>query len=115
MKKIKAFFITCILFLAGAILLLLLLAGSFFISRPFIQKNITWGVNFSQTQAENLNLDWKATYLAILEELQVKNIKLLTDWDKIETDKNMYDFNDIDWQIVQAQSHNAMCPDGLIV
>lgn len=107
MEKIKAFFITCILFLAGAILLLLLLVGWFFTAEPSIQKNITWGVNFSQTQAESLSLDWKETYLAILEDLQIKNIKLLTGWDKIETDKNIYDFSDIDWQIMQAQSHNV--------
>jgi len=104
---IKAFLLTYGIFLIACILGILFFSAWFFTVTPPIQKNITWGVNFSQTEAENLSLDWKQTYLAILEDLQIKNIKLITDWDKIETNKNTYNFDDIDWQIMEAQTHNA--------
>ncbi len=79
----------------------------FFIGKAPKPKNIVWGVNFSQMQAENLGLDWKQTYTAILQDLNVKNIKLHTQWDFVEGKKDNFYFNDIDWQIAQAGRYNA--------
>jgi len=79
----------------------------FFIGSPPIKKNITWGVDFSQMQAENLGLDWKKTYLAILDDLGAKNIKLHIQWDWVEGERDEFFFNDIDWQINQAQKYKA--------
>lgn len=78
-----------------------------FFGRTPSQKSITWGVNFSQMQAESLGLDWKKTYLAVLEDLGAKNIKLHTQWDFVEGKKDNFYFNDIDWQINQAQKQGA--------
>jgi len=80
---------------------------AFFVAKVPESKNITWGVNFSQMQAESLKLDWKKTYLAILEDLGVKNVKLLTQWDWVEGKRGEYYFKDIDWQIQQTQKNNA--------
>ena len=66
-------------------------------------KDITWGVNFSQSQAEYLGLDWKSTYLAIVNDLAVRHIKLLTDWGRVEEKRNNFDFSDTDWQLKQAE------------
>ena len=71
------------------------------------QKNPAWGVDFSQSQAEYLGLDWKETYSAIIDDLGAKNIKLHTNWDWVEGDKDTYFFNDIDWQIGQAEQKNV--------
>ena len=71
------------------------------------QQQVSWGINFSQTQATNLGLDWRKTYLAILEDLQPKKIKLITQWDLLQPDPGHYYFNDIDWQLQQAQNHSA--------
>ena len=79
----------------------------FFVFRAPQPKRITWGVNFSQMEAESLKLDWRKNYLAIMEDLGAKNIKLITDWDWIEGKKNNFYFNDIDWQIQQAESHKV--------
>lgn len=69
-------------------------------------KNIIWGVNFSQTQAEALGLNWKETYRAIIEDLGADHIKLLTQWDKTEPSRNVFSFEDIDWQIQEAKGHD---------
>ena len=84
----------------------------FFVPLPFfsnklgIGKNTPWGVDFSQSQAEYLGLDWKTTYSAMINDLGVKNIKLHTNWNSIEIAKDGYYFNDVDWQIKQAEKNN---------
>ena len=79
----------------------------FFIAKAKKQDNITWGVNFSQAQAEFLKLDWKKTYVAILKDLGVRHIKLMTNWDWVEGKEGEFYFDDIDWQLSQAKKYNA--------
>lgn len=79
----------------------------FFIGKAPKQKALVWGINFSQMQAENLKLDWRKTYLALLDDLKVKNIKLITNWDFIENEKGNYYFDDIDWQVKEAESRGV--------
>jgi len=64
-------------------------------------------VNFSQKHAESLGLDWKENYLALLDDLNVKNIKLAAQWDLIESKKDEFDFEDLDWQITEAEKKDA--------
>lgn len=93
--------------LFGVLILLLLFVGYFFIGAPPQAEKIDWGVNFSQKHTENFWLDWKAVYLALLDDLKVKNIKLITHWDLIEPIEGDYDFQDLDWQIKEAENHQA--------
>lgn len=78
-----------------------------FIGKTEPAEKITWGVNFSQKQAQNLGLGWKETYLALLDDLGVKNIKLATYWDLIEQKEEEYQFDDLDWQIKEAENRGA--------
>lgn len=86
-----------ILFFGGAVFCY------FFVGSAPVQKNITWGVDFSQMQAENLKLNWKDVYLAIINDLGVKNIKIHTQWDWVEGARDSFYFNDIDWQLQKAK------------
>ncbi len=79
----------------------------FFVGFGKENKNIEWGVNFSQKHSSNLGLDWRENYLAILDDLGVKKIKLSTYWDIIETSQDSYNFNDLDWQIDEADKRGA--------
>jgi len=79
----------------------------FFIGRAPESKEIKWGVSFSKKHAQSLGLDWKETYSALLNDLKVKRIKIGTHWDFIEPQKGEYDFNDLDWQIEQAEKQEA--------
>jgi len=90
-------------FLFGILILLLILVSYFFIGSPPQAEKITWGVNFSQKHAQNLGLNWKETYSALLNDLAVKNIKLITHWDFLEPEKDKYYFEDLDWQIKTAE------------
>ena len=72
-----------------------------------VSKNITWGVNFSQMQAESLGLNWKKTFSAIIDDLDVKNIKLHTQWDWVEGKQGQFYFDDIDWQLQRAKQNGV--------
>jgi len=92
------------------IAILLIGAGLAILAFPLKQleaKKIIWGVNFSSKHSEDLGLNWRENYLAILDDLGVRNIKLLTYWNLIEKEKGSYDFSDLDWQIQEAAKRNA--------
>ncbi len=91
------------------VLVVILLAAVIFYFSVNVKpaKKMIWGVNFSQAQAQFLKLDWKQLYLAMMEDLKVDNIKLITNWDFVEPKKEVYYFNDTDWQVDQAESHGA--------
>ncbi|MDD5145987.1 MAG: hypothetical protein PHF44_04065 [Candidatus Pacebacteria bacterium] len=79
----------------------------FFVGRVSPAKEITFGVNFSQWHAENLGLDWKKAYSALLEDLRVKNLKVAFQWDLVEPEKDVFYFEDLDWQVKEAENHGA--------
>ncbi len=67
-----------------------------------------WGVTFSKHfAATDLKLDWRAAYLAILDDLQVKQIRLPLYWDEIEPTVNHYAWADNDWMISEGAKRNA--------
>ncbi len=103
MKKIKILKIT---FFTLLVFFLLTLTFLFF-WHPKIEEKIEWGVVFSQKQCEYLNLDWKKVYLEILDDLKVKNIKLISHWDLIEPKKDKFNFDDLDWQIKEAEKRGV--------
>lgn len=96
-----------LIFLSVVIFLLLIVFCYLFVGWAPVAKNMTWGVDFSQMQAESLKLNWKETYLALINDLGTKNIKLHTQWDWVEGKKDNYYFDDIDWQIKTAEKNNV--------
>jgi hypothetical protein len=89
------------------LIITLVLSGYFFLGSTKPAEKITWGVNFSQKQAFGLGLDWQEIYLALLNDLGVKNLKLAVHWDLIESQEQEYSFEDIDWQIEKAEKAGA--------
>ncbi len=86
--------------------LFVLIFALLFIGRPAETENISWGITFSSKYAEDLGLDWKETYLAIIEDLGVKKIRIPAYWDLIEPAKDDFNFEDIDWQLEKARENN---------
>jgi len=99
-KKIKMI----IIFLAIILAILVVVFCYFFVGKAEAPKNITWGVDFSQMQTQSLGLNWKETYSAIIKDLGAKNIKIHTQWDWVEGKKGEFYFDDIDWQLAQANA-----------
>ncbi|PIP18229.1 MAG: hypothetical protein COX42_02030, partial [Parcubacteria group bacterium CG23_combo_of_CG06-09_8_20_14_all_35_6] len=77
-------------FIFSFLILIAALACYLFVGKMPEAEQITWGVDFSQKHARDLGLDWKEVYLAYLEDLEVKQIKLSTAWNLLEKEKNEY-------------------------
>lgn len=84
-----------------------LILAFFYLFKPPPAKNITYGAVFSQKHAANLGLDWKENYVALLDDLNVKDLKIAAHWDLLEPEPGVYDFSDLDWQLDQAREHKA--------
>jgi hypothetical protein len=65
-------------------------------------ENPDFGVSFSIKQARNLGVDWKANYLALLDDLKIKRLRLMSYWDESEPTRGQFTFADLDWQMNEA-------------
>lgn len=65
------------------------------------------GVSFSMKRSEEMGLDWKANYLALLDDMQIKHFRLMSYWDVHEPERGQYDFSALDWQIEEAAKRGA--------
>jgi len=70
-------------------------------------RKITWGVTFSESFAKQMRLDWKQTFIEILDDLKIRNFRLIAYWPQIAPEKGMYDYSDLDWQVEQASQRGA--------
>ena len=93
--------------MVGLLFLLILFFSLFFVGSVPQADKIAWGVNFSQKHSQSLGLDWKENYLALLDDLKVKNIKLAAHWDSIQPQENEFNFEDLDWQVEKAEGKGA--------
>ena len=97
---IKKFLIFLLLFFAS-------LFCFFFVGRTEPATDVQWGVVFSQKHSQLLGLNWRENYLAILDDLKAKNIRLVAYWDLVEKEPGRFDFFDLDWQIEEAQKRGV--------
>lgn len=70
-------------------------------------KNPNWGVSFSVKYANELGVDWKKNYIALLDDMKIRNYRLMSHWDDIEKKQGELDFKDLDWQMDQANKRGA--------
>jgi len=99
-NRVKLWLVVFILLLFGAFL--------WYLSRPFpAPQQMRYGVTFSKPFAEKLGLDWKALYAALLDDLGARKLRLPAYWDEIETREESFDFDDLWWQVREAEKRNA--------
>lgn len=65
------------------------------------------GVSFIADYATSLGEDPHTVYQAILNDLQVKHIRLVSYWSNIEPTEGKYDFKELDYEMQQAEVHGA--------
>jgi len=94
--------------LAIIVLGILLLLG-ILLARPFFAPaEQIYGVTFSQPHATGIGLDWQEVYDAILDDLQVKKLRLSAYWNVIEVEDDVFDFATVDYQMDKAAEHDAL-------
>lgn len=66
-------------------------------------KPLIYGATFSPYYAEYFGLDPKQTLSAVINDLGIKHLRLVSYWDKSEATQGIYDFSDLDWQFAMAE------------
>ena len=89
------------------ILLILIFVFYFFVGKSKPAEKVEWGVTFSKRTAIDFGMDWKQTFLAILDDLKVKKIRLIAYWDEIEPAEDVYNFDDLDWQVNEIEKRGG--------
>ncbi len=86
----------------------ILVAGLFllFTLRP-IPNKVTYGVTFSILQAQALGEDWHAVYLAALDDLKIRDLRIPAYWPQVEPSQGQFDWTDLDFEMNEALTHDA--------
>jgi hypothetical protein len=86
-------------------------AGMYGIARWYMwtqsSKPLVMGATFIPDYAKSLGVEPKETLQAMLTDLDIKQLRLVGYWDKIEPTEGKYDFSELDWQFEMANQHNA--------
>lgn len=96
----------------GLIALVILFTGvNYGLSCWYLNKHqdepIVFGTTFIPSYAEFFKLDPKETMQAMIDELGIRNFRLVSYWREIEYEKGTYDFSQLDWQFEKAEAANA--------
>ncbi|MFA6132327.1 MAG: hypothetical protein WC702_04715 [Patescibacteria group bacterium] len=85
------------------------LVGAIFCSIKFFfePKQPELGVTFSAAYAYGLGLDPREAYIAVLEDLGVRKIRLPIYWSQIETEKGQYDWSLNDFFVNEAEKRGV--------
>lgn len=71
------------------------------------EDELEFGVTFSKIYAEELGLDWREAYLATLDELGVRRIRIPIYWSEVEPENDAFTFEDTDFLVEEAAKRNA--------
>jgi hypothetical protein len=99
-KLTKLIVVSAAIFFIGIVLIF-----AFYPEQP--AQGTKFGVTFSKQQAEGFGLDWKETYINILDDLGARYLRLTAYWTDIEPTQGEYNFEILDWQIAEAKKRDA--------
>ena len=90
---------------------LVVLAGMYGIARWYMasqaNKPLVIGTTFIPAYAQSLGLEPQQTLDALLTDLDVKHLRLVSYWDQLEPQDGTYDFKPLDWQFQKAETFGA--------
>lgn len=89
------------------VLIVVLALAVFALAQKPKPEQITYGMSFNTLYANELGLDWRETYDAILDELQVRHLRLAAHWPMIQPDAGTYNFEELDYQVSRAEEVGA--------
>jgi len=88
-----------------------LLASMYGVARWYMStqasKPLTIGTTFIPAYAQSLGVEPQQTMDALLTDLNVKHLRLVSYWDQLEPQDGVYDFKPLDWQFQKAEIAGA--------
>lgn len=92
-------------------LVILFLGVSYSVAQWYVHKHadepLTLGASFVPEYAQSFGLDPHDTLNAMLGDLKLKQVRLVSYWKDIEPTPGHYDFSYLDWQFAMAQKYGA--------
>lgn len=105
------------LVIVASVFVFLCISTMYGIAQWYIISNrnrpVQFGATFIAPYARRLGVDPKETLEAIIYDLDVKHLRLVSYWEEIEHAEGVYDFSDLDWQFKLAEE--AKVPVSLAV
>lgn len=89
------------------VIIVVFLIGIYVFSIRPIPERVNYGVSFSVLHSNELKLDWKKVYDAILKDLEVKKLRLSAHWPMIEPTRGDFNWSEMDYQIQMAEKYNT--------
>lgn len=77
-----------------------------FVATP-ARDTYTFATSFSVKQADQLGVDWKDNYTALLDDLEIRQFRLMSYWDDGEPVKDQINLDNLDWQMDEAAKRGA--------
>lgn len=71
------------------------------------RETYNFGTSFSAKQARDLGVNWQDNYLALLDDLKIRDFRLMSYWNEAEKSRGEFDFADLDWQMNEASKRGA--------
>ncbi len=92
--------------------LVLLFAGFALVFFAFLANQPTevepeFGVTFSTIYAKQLGIDPRAAFIAALDELGIRSLRIPVYWSDIEPTRGQYHFGEVDWMLEEAAKRDA--------
>lgn len=92
-------------------IVLIFTAGGWSVAQWYINKHksepLIYGTTFVPNYATALGLEPESTLDAILGDLDIDRIRLVSYWKDIESTQGTYDFSGLDWQFALAEKYGA--------
>ncbi len=91
----------------AACALLALIAFYFAVSHARHVEEPVYGSSFNTVYAQELGLNWKEVYVAMLDDLGVRRLRLAAHWNMTEPERDAYSFEEMDFQVEEAAKRGA--------
>ena len=107
----RIFFKTAQILILFLLIVTLIPFGLYLVLSPVRNENVSFGYNFSNKYAQELNLDWKKVFEMILSELPSKKFRLVVYWNDVQPTKETYNYSDIKYQLDKLEKY----PDSEVI
>jgi len=107
----RIFFKTAQILIIVLMVLMLIPFGMYLLLSPVRNEDVSFGLNFSNKYAQELDLDWRKVYDLILSEIPTKKFRLVVYWNDVSPVKGTYDYSDIKYQLDKLEKY----PDSEVI
>ncbi len=90
-----------------SLIVILLLLGFRSFTLDFTQSEVEWGVSFDPYYTSALGFEPQKVFSEMMTDLKIDHLRLTAYWNRIEVEKDVYDWSELDWQMAEAHKYDA--------